>query len=174
MNKKTPARTGLIYSAVLLLVTPLLLLTCRNEKALPTQDDARAAIWGKIVAANDKWASGDPMGFIDCAAPDIIWSDDLGAPLRVNGYEALKAYLETFKGQIPSHQHILIDPVFQFYGDIVIVSYRYQGTFEGETQAPWKVTSVYRYSDGDWLSVHENWTEVKQPPQPVSDSFQPG
>ncbi len=45
---------------------------------------------------------------------------------------------------------------------MVVVSYRYQGTFEGEAGAPWKVTSVYRYADGDWLSVHENWTEVKQ------------
>lgn len=48
----------------------------------------------------------------------------------------------------------------------VIVSYHYQGTFEGVPQAPWKVTSVYRYSDGDWLSVHENWTEVEVQPQP--------
>ncbi len=129
---------------------------------MPTQDEAQTAIWQKITAANDKWAAGDPMGFTECAAPDIIWSDDLGAQNRVIGYEALNSYLEAFKGQIPAHQHVLIDPVFQFYDDVVVVSYRYQGTFEGEAAAPWKVTSVYRYADGDWLSVHENWTEVKQ------------
>lgn len=162
MEKKTPARTGLIYGAVLILIIPLLLLTCKNEQALPTQDEATEAIWGKITAANEKWAAGDPMGFVDCAAPDVIWSDDLGAPNRVIGYEALNAYLEGFKGQIPAHQHVLIEPVFQFYGDMMIVSYRYQGTFEEEVGAPWKVTSVFRYADGDWLSVHENWTEVKQ------------
>jgi len=162
MKKKTPSRTGLIYGAVLVLVVPLLLLTCKNEQAVPTQDEARAAIWEKITTANDKWAAGDPMGFTECAAPDIIWSDDLGAQNRVTGYEALKTYLEAFVGQIPPHQHELIDPVFQYYDDMVIVSYRYQGTFEGEAAAPWKVTSVYRYADGDWLSVHENWTEVIQ------------
>lgn len=162
MKKKTPARAGLLYSAVLILLISPLLLTCRNEQALPTQDEAKSAIWEKIKTANDKWASGDPLGFMECAAPDIIWSDDLGAQNRVIGYEALKTYLEAFKGQIPPHQHVLIDPVYQFYNDIVIVSYRYQGTFEGETAAPWKVTSIYRYADGDWLSVHENWTEVKQ------------
>ena len=162
MKKKTPARTGLIFSTVLILVVPLLLISCMNEQALPTQDEARAVIWGKITAANDKWAAGDPMGFTECAAPDIIWSDDLGAQNRVTGYEGLRTYLEAFKGQIPPHKHVLIDPVFQFYDDIVIISYRYQGTFEEEAGAPWKVTSVYRYEDGDWLSVHENWTEVKQ------------
>jgi hypothetical protein len=162
MKKKNPVSAGLIYNAVLILIVPMLLVTCKNEQVLPTPDEAEKAIWGKIVAANDKWASGDPMGFTECAAPDIIWSDDLGAQNRVTGYEALKTYLEAFKGQIPPHQHSLIDPAFQFYDDIVIVSYRYQGTFEGEAAAPWKVTSVYRYANGDWLSVHENWTEVKQ------------
>jgi hypothetical protein len=112
--------------------------------------------------ANDKWAAGDPMGFIECAAKDIVWSDDLGAQNSLIGYDALNTYLEGFKGQVPPHQHELIEPVFQFYDDIVIVSYRYQGTFEGEEPgAPWKITSVYRYADGQWLSVHENWTEVK-------------
>ncbi len=162
MKKKNPGSAGLIYNSVLILFVLLLLVTCKNKQVLPTRDEAEKAIWDMIVAANDKWAAGDPMGFMESAAPDIIWSDDLGAQNRITGYENLKAYLETFKGQIPPHQHELIDPMFQFFDDIVIVSYRYQGIFEGETAPPWKVTSVYRYADGDWLSVHENWTVVKQ------------
>ncbi|MDZ7632898.1 MAG: nuclear transport factor 2 family protein [Bacteroidales bacterium] len=86
----------------------------------------------KISAANVKWAAGNPMGLAECAAPDIIWSYDLGVQNRVIGYEALRTYLEGFKGQIPPHQHVLIEPVFRFYGDMMIVSYRYQGTFEEE------------------------------------------
>lgn len=162
MKKKTPIKAGFIYSVILILILPMLLITCKNEPVLPTQDEAKAAVWEKIQMANDKWAAGDPMGFIECAAKDIIWSDDLGAQNRVIGYDALNTYLEGFKGQIPPHQHELIEPVFQFYDDIVIVSYRYRGTFEGEPASPWKVTSVYRYADGDWLSVHENWTEVNE------------
>jgi hypothetical protein len=162
MKKKISTRTKFMYSAVLILMLPLFLITCKNGQKLPSQDDANAVVWEKIKTANDKWASGDPMGFLECAAKDIIWSDDLGAQNRVKGYEALNTYLEAFKGQIPPHQHELIEPVFQYYDDLVIVSYRYQGIFEGEPANPWKVTSVYRYSDGDWLSVHENWTEVKQ------------
>ncbi len=162
MKKKTPIKAGFIYSVILILILPMLLITCKNEPVLPTQDEAKAAVWEKIQMANDKWAAGDPMGFIECAAKDIIWSDDLGAQNRVIGYDALITYLEGFKGQIPPHQKELIEPVFQFYDDIVVVSYRYQGTFEGEEPvAPWKITSVYRYADGQWLSVHENWTVVK-------------
>jgi len=45
---------------------------------------------------------------------------------------------------------------------MVVVYYKYQGIFEDMDAEPWKVTSVYRYADGDWLSVHENWSEVHQ------------
>ncbi len=113
--------------------------------------------------ANERWASGDPMGFVDCAAEDITWMDDLMAPVPIKGKEALTGYLEGFKEQIPPHKKELLNMEFQNYGDIVIVTYHYQGYFDEVAGDPWKVTSVYRYADGDWLSVHENWTEVEKP-----------
>jgi len=34
---------------------------------------------------------------------------------------------------------------------------------DGELVAIWRATSVYRYAEGDWLSVHENWSEEGLP-----------
>jgi len=152
--------------AVLILILPMFLFSCTNEPEHPTSDEAKTAIMEKIKSACERWASGDPMGFLECVAQDIIWIDDLGAQIPINGKETLGKYLENFKGQIPPHKHELLDPVFQFYGEIVIVNYRYQGTSDGAPDDPWKTTSVYRYIDGDWLSVHENWSLVKPPLQP--------
>ena len=152
----------LLQHAAYILVLPLFLASCANQPELPTAEEAETAIWQKIQMANDRWASGDPMGFVDCAAPDIVWIDDLAAQNGVSGKEALSAYLENFKGQIPAHQHELLNPGFQHFEDIVIVSYQYQGIFEDEPAEPWKITAVYRYTDGDWLSVHENWSVVHQ------------
>ena len=149
------------------LLYPEYLDPCTNDPELPTVDEAKTAIMEKINSANDRWASGDPMGFMECVAQDILWMDDLGAPIPVIGKESLGKYLENFKGQIPPHQHELFNHEFQFYGEIVIVNYRYQGTFDGAPLEPWKITSVYRYIDGDWLSVHENWSQVKPEP-PIS------
>jgi len=151
-----------MQSTVLVLILSLFIISCKNKPEPPTVDEAKAAIMEKIKMANDKWSSGDPMGFLEYAAQDIIWIDDIGAQKSVSGYEALGKYLETLKGQIPPHKYELLDPVFQSYGDIVIVNYRYQGIFDGVPADPWKATSVYRYQDGDWLSVHENWSEIKQ------------
>jgi len=162
MKNKILTTTKFLQSTVLVLILSLFLVSCKNEPDPPTVDEAKAAIMEKIKLANDKWASGDPMGFMECAAQDIIWIDDLGAQNSVSGYDTLAKYLENFKGQIPPHEHELLDMVFQYYGDIVIVNYRYQGIFDGEPADPWKVTSVFRYQDGDWLSVHENWSLIKQ------------
>ncbi|MEJ2544216.1 MAG: nuclear transport factor 2 family protein [Calditrichaceae bacterium] len=128
---------------------------------MPNGDKAKASIMEKINMAAEKWSKGDPLGYVECAADDITWMDDLDAQLPVIGKVALKSYLEGFKGKVPPHEKELSDFVFNFYDDIVIITYRYTGTFDGVPADPWKVTSVYRYINGEWLSVHENWTEVK-------------
>jgi nuclear transport factor 2 (NTF2) superfamily protein len=162
MKNKILTETKFKQSAVFFLIISLFLVSCANEPELPTADEAQTVIWEKIQMANDRWASGDPMGFLECSAQDITWSEPFTPENRVSGYEAMKVFLEGFKGQIPPHKHELLDPMFQFYDDMMIVTYRYQATIEGEIGDPWKVTAVYRYVDGDWLSVHENWSEVKQ------------
>jgi len=130
---------------------------------LPTADEAKTAVMEKITMAAEKWSKGEPMAYVESAAKDIVWLDDLGALKPISGSEALKKYLESFRGQIPMHKFELLDPLFQVYNDIVIVTYRYQGILDVEELGnPYQISSVYRYENGDWLSVHENWREVKQ------------
>lgn len=130
-----------------------------------TRDEAKTAIFTKIKMANEKWASGDPLGFIECSAPEISWIDDLGAQIPVKGKDSLKTYLNGFVGKIPPHEHELSGFDFQFYDDIAIINYRYQGIVESKPMNPWKVTSVYRLIAGDWWSIHENWSLVMKNPQ---------
>ena len=131
-----------------------------EETKIPPQEEAKTSILEKIKTANEKWAAGNPLGFVECAAEDIVWMDDLAAQLPVSGKENLQAYLENFVGQIPPHQHELSDMAFRFYDDVVIITYRYTASINGETADPWKVTSVYKYMDGGWWSIHENWSLV--------------
>lgn len=143
----------------------IFMASCATQPKLPTADEAKAEVMKKITKAAEEWSKGITTGYYDYAADDIIWMDELAAEKPVQGKAQLKTYLEGFKGQIPEHQHELIDPVFQVYDDVVTVNYRYRGTFEGVPQTPWKVTAVFRYIDGDWWSEQENWTEVKSTEQ---------
>lgn len=133
------------------------------QNLLPSVEEAKTSVLKKISMAAEKWSKGNTMGYVECASDDIVWIDELGAQKPVIGIENLKAYLKGFMGQIPAHDFKLTGHLFQVFEDMVIVSYRYQAIFDGESADPWKVSSVYRYEAGDWRSVHENWTEVKKP-----------
>jgi nuclear transport factor 2 (NTF2) superfamily protein len=163
MKNKIPSARKFFQSAIFIFIIPLFLISCTSVPELPTNDEAKTAVWEKIKAANDRWASGDPMGFLASAAQDITWFDDIAAQKGVSGFTALNEYMETLKGAIPEHKNELVDPVFQFYNDMVIVCYHYHTYLDGELVAIWRATSVYRYAEGDWLSVHENWSEEGLP-----------
>ena len=170
MKTKLANRLPMVISTLAVVLLPLLFITCTCESEVPTQEEAKSAVMEKIQAANAAWASGETMGFLKNAAEDIVWIDDIGPSKRLVGRDALKSYLEGLKGVVPSHKHELFDFKFQFYGDIVIVSYYYQGIIEGVKPPPWKAVSIYKYSDGDWFSVHENWTEkVVEKPKEASE-----
>ncbi len=162
MKTKISKKTKLLRYAVCLLMFHFFFVSCTNESELPTANEAKTAVMEKLKMAAVKWSQGEPMGYLECAANDIVWVDELGAINPIIGSEALKKYLESFRGQIPTHKFELLDTLFQVYNDIVIVNYHYQGIFDGVPAAPWKITSVYRYENGDWLSVLENWAVLKQ------------
>lgn len=162
MKNQNSTRTRLVLCSFCLLLFAFLIYSCSTEPKLPTYDEAKIVIWDKITMAAEKWSSGEPLGYAECASKDIVWIDDLAAQKPVIGSDPLKEYLGSFKGKVPNHKFRLTDSFFQFYDDIVIVTYRYQGILEGEALPPWKVTSVYKYENGDWWSVHENWSTVEK------------
>lgn len=136
--------------------------THKMKKEVPTADEAKRVVMDKIKKAAERWSKGDTMGYVECAAEDIVWVDELGAQKPVIGIEKLRTYLSGFKGKVPAHEFKLSGHYFQVYDNMVVVSYRYQGILDGQPLPPWKVSSVYRYINGDWVSVHENWTKVKE------------
>jgi len=164
MENKIPSKFKVLKCVFYALTVALILLSCTPKVVGPTPDEAKIAVMEQITKAAEQWSTGNPLGYVDCAASDIVWIDVLGAQEPVIGSEALRNYLGTFKDQVPHHKFELLDPIFQVYDDIVIVTYRYLGTFEGVPGDPWKITSVYRFVNGEWLSVHENWSEVKEEP----------
>ena len=159
MKKKLPVILSFGLRLLVLALLPLLFTTCAPKPEVPTREEAQKAVMDKIEAACKAWASGNTMVFYENAAEDIVWIDDVGPSKRLIGRDALKTYLEELNGNIPPHKHELFDFKLQFYGDVVIASYYYQGTMEGEKAPPWKAVTVFKYTDGDWFAVLEHWTE---------------
>ncbi|MDH3456967.1 MAG: nuclear transport factor 2 family protein [Gemmatimonadota bacterium] len=121
------------------------------------------AILAQERRALDRWAAGNPLGYMDIDADDVTYFDDIGAHSRVDGIAALRDYFASLEGKIPPHRYELVDPKVQIYGDTGILTLRYEpSSTDGEPMPPWKATSVYRQTAGEWRIVHAHWSMVKE------------
>lgn len=144
-------------------VAPILLMVALGAcTPVATPESAEQAILAQERHALDQWAQGNPLGFLDVDAPDVTYFDDIAATTRVDGIEAMRSYFTSLKGQIPPHTYQLLDPKVQLYGDVGILTLRFQATTaDGKLQAPWKATSVYHRGKDGWRIVHAHWSTVE-------------
>jgi hypothetical protein len=120
------------------------------------------AILGQERRALDQWASGNPLGYVDIDADEVTYFDDIGAHQRIDGLDRLRAYFSSLSGKIPPHRYEVLDPKVQIYGDVAVLTLRYQPSdASGTMLTPWKATSVYRRSGAEWRIVHAHWSIVK-------------
>jgi len=128
-----------------------------------TRENDERAILGQECRALDQWAAGNPLGYVDIDADDVTYFDDIGAHSRIDGLDTLRTYLAGLIGKIPPHKYELVDPRVQVYGDVAILTLRYQPSdTDGKPLTAWKATSVYRRSATDWRIVHAHWSTVKE------------
>jgi uncharacterized protein (TIGR02246 family) len=112
--------------------------------------------------ALEQWAKGNPVGFAESFAQDATYFDDIAAHTRIDGLGALEAYMASLTGKIPPHRQKIVDPKVQLYGDVGILTLRYDVLGEdGTPVARWKATSVYHREDDGWRVVHAHWSTVK-------------
>ena len=111
--------------ATLILVALLAAALSGCQPRPAAQGDAEEAILAQERRALDQWAQGNPLGYLDIDADDVSYFDDIGAQSRINGVEAMRTYLNSLKGKIPPHRYEVVDPLVQVYGDIGILTLRY-------------------------------------------------
>jgi ketosteroid isomerase-like protein len=121
-------------------------------------ETAEEVILTQERAALDRWSAGDLVGYVQDGAPDLTYFDDIGAQALVDGLDAVKDYLKTLEGQIPVHRYEVEDPKVQLYGDVGVLTLRYNPfSLEGEPQTPWRSTTVRRRNGESWQMVHAHW-----------------
>jgi uncharacterized protein (TIGR02246 family) len=148
---------------ILILPILLILISCDMKQKPLTAEEVEKIILAKERQALDRWAAGDPLGFLNNFTDDATYFDDIGAHNRLDGREAIKNYLESLKGKIPPHTYELVNPKLQVYGEVAILTMRYHGTSpDGQPGPPWKATSIYRLIDNEWYVVHAHWSLVKE------------
>ncbi len=120
------------------------------------QNDTTAAIIVMERTALDRWGKGDPSGFLEISAPEVVYFDPF-LDRRLDGLEALTRYYEAARGKIQIDRYELINPNVQLYGDIAVLTFNYV-SYSGQTQNRWNCTEVYCCRDRLWRIIQTHWS----------------
>lgn len=113
-------------------------------------------------AAMERWRKGDPMGWADLSADDILYIDP-GLTTPILGIEENKAFLKRLEGQIHYEVSEFIDPRIEIVGDAAVLSYNYRSKPDAASpnELLWNTTEVYFRREGQWRIVHSHWSYVR-------------
>lgn len=100
-------------------------------------------------AALDRWNKGDPSGFLEISAPDVVYFDRM-LDARIDGREALAAYYEPFRGKISISRCEMDNAKVQFAGDAAVLTFNFVSYGGSEDAFRWNCTGVYRRSGESW------------------------
>jgi ketosteroid isomerase-like protein len=116
--------------------------------------------------AMNRLGHGDPWGFVELSAEDIIYVDPaLARPIY--GLEPFKDYMGQLEGKIRYQGSEYIDPRIVTAVDAAVISYNYRSLASDpvrktKIQTPWNVTCVYFRREARWRIVHTHWSYVHQ------------
>ena len=127
-----------------------------NKAALMKNDqDIPSRIISMECAALDRWIRGDPSGFLEISAPDVVYFDPYRAK-RIDGLEALTALYKELWGKILLDRYELLNPLVQVVGDAAVLTFNYV-SYAGETEYRWNCTEVYRRKGDRWQRKGDRW-----------------
>lgn len=120
-------------------------------------DAQREAIIAMECAALDRWGNGDPSGFLEICAPDVVYFDP-GLKSRIDGLEELSEYYESLRGKVSFERFELLNPLVQFVGDAAVLTFNYVSYGGAEDEYRWNCTEVYRRSGERWEIIQTHWS----------------
>lgn len=108
-------------------------------------------------AALVRWGQGDPSGFLEICAPEVVYFDP-GLERRIDGLEALTDYYERIRGSVRFDRFELLNPLVQVAGDVAILTFNYASYAGDGVPSRWNCTEVYRRAGGTWEIIQSHWS----------------
>lgn len=123
------------------------------------KQDVSATVMAMERAALDRWSKGDPLGFVENSAPDVIVFDPY-LDRKINNRDELAQRYETLSGKIANQGYEVVDPQVQEIGSVAILTYIWV-IHELDGDKPMNVTAVYRNDAGRWQIAHAHVSPAK-------------
>ena len=118
-------------------------------------------LYDEIVAmernALGRWCNGDPSGFLDISAEDVVYFDPF-LEREIRGRGNLRNYYEGLRGTIRATLFEMIDPVVKDLGEAAALSFRFVSRTAREAESRWNCTEVYHRTPEGWKIVQTHWS----------------
>ncbi|HWB99213.1 MAG TPA: nuclear transport factor 2 family protein [Bryobacteraceae bacterium] len=145
-----------------LLVLPLLcsaVLSGDSDTAeAPSGKDAQA-ILAIERGAFERWAKGDPSGFLEASDPAVDYFDPF-LENKLEGLDALRALYNPLRGQVQIDRWEMVRPRVLVEGNMGVLTFQFVSHSKGHTEK-WNTTEVYRRKNGRWKIIHTHWSLTK-------------
>ena len=120
-------------------------------------DDVTKTIVTMERAALDRWCQGDPSGFLEISAPDVVYFDPF-LDARLDGLEALSAYYERLRGTVFVARYELENALVQCAGELAVLTFNFTSFGARGDAHRWNCTEVYRRVGGSWQIIQTHWS----------------
>jgi len=112
-------------------------------------------------AALERWGNGDPSGFLEISASDVVYFDPFQEK-RIDGLEALIQYYKTIWGQVQFDHFELLNPCVQTDSELAVLTFNYV-SYTGDRESRWNCTEVYRCDEKRWNIIQTHWSYTRHP-----------
>ncbi len=127
---------------------------------MKTCQDIPSTIIAMECAALDRWIRGDPGGFLEITAPDVVYFDPYREK-RIDGLQALTALYQEIWGKVLLDRYELLNPLVQVIGDAAVLTFNYV-SYAGEAAQRWNCTEVYRRDGERWQIIQTHWSYTQR------------
>ena len=110
--------------------------------------------------ALDSWGNGDPSGFLDISAEDVVYFDP-SRDRRVNGRPELRHLYDSLRGAIHVERYEMLNPRVQSVNSMAVLTFNLV-SYELHKVTRWNCTEVYRLEPGgEWKIIQTHWSLTK-------------
>ena len=128
-------------------------------------DNTAHTIIAMEQAAMDRWIKGDPDGFLEISAEDVVYFDPF-QERRLNGHAELKQYYDSFRGSVHIDRYEFLEPKVQCTDSMAVFTFNFVSNIKEKVDR-WNCTEVYRLQpDGRWKIIQSHWSYTKPNLQP--------
>lgn len=107
-----------------------------------------------------RWCNGDPSGFLEISADDVVYFDPF-LEKRLDGHEELTKLYESLRGKIFTDQYEMVNPKVQLSKEMAVLTFNFNSRVN-DIEYKWNCTEVYRLeADGNWKIIQTHWSITK-------------